>query len=237
MRRFAVVTLILAALACLPAASAREPRSRAAAAPVETHALLEAEAAGLVTVRYIPNDSRSAQIVVSNRSARPLTLRLPETFAGVPVLAQLGQQGGGQAGFAAGGIGAQFSLPPERTRVVKVTTVCLEHGKPEPSPRRPYKLVELESFSSDPRLEELMASIGRGEVTQKVAQAAAWHIANGLTWEQLAAETIDHAGGDPDEPFFTAVELRAAAQVVDVVTRRAAPAAGSSSTGSLSTSR
>jgi hypothetical protein len=109
----------------------------------------------------------------------------------------------------------------------------LEHGKPEPSPLRPYKLVELESYSDDPRLEQLMQSIGKGEISQKVAQAAAWHIANGLTWQQLAAEKIDHAGGDPDEPFFTPAELRAAFKVVEIVTQRAEKAA---TTGSSSTS-
>jgi hypothetical protein len=69
-----------------------------------------------------------------------------------------------------------------------------------------------------------MQSIGKGEVSQKVAQAAAWHIANGLTWQQLAAEKIDHAGGDPDEPFFTPFELQAAFRVVEIVTKRAAAA-------------
>jgi hypothetical protein len=256
MRRFAFFTLLLAGGLVVSAASAREPRSRSRATPPEAHELLQAEEAGLVTVKYIPNDSRSAQIVVTNRSDRPLALRLPEVFAGVPVLAQLGGGGGGgQAGFGAGGIGAApqstggagpqnqgmgvggqpgggfMSLPPEKTRVVKVTTVCLEHGKPEPSPLRTYKLVELGSFSTDPRLAELMTSIGKGEVSQKVAQAAAWHIANGLTWQQLAAEKIDHAGGDPDEPFFTPAELQAAFKVVEIVTKRAEAGATRSTTG------
>jgi hypothetical protein len=53
-----------------------------------------------------------------------------------------------------------------------------------------------------------------------VAQAAAWHIANGLSWERLAAETIDHIGGVPDEPFFTAAELAAARQLADVADQR-----------------
>ena len=256
MRRSTLLALAIACLVAIPAASAREARARrAAAAPVEVHDVLAAESAGLVTVKYIANDSRSAQIVVTTRSDRPLTLRLPEQFAGVPVLAQMGGNGGGQAGFGAGGIGAapqstggagpqnqgmniggaqgggMFSLPPEKTRVVKVTTVCLEHGKPEPSPLRSYKLVELASYSNDPRLAELMTSIGKGEVSQKVAQAAAWHIANGLTWDQLAAEKIDHAGGDPDEPFFTPAELRAAFQVVAIVTKRADVAASIGSSG------
>ena len=255
MRRFAICALMLTGAIVVSAASAREPRPRSLAAPAETHGLLQAEEAGLVTVKYIPNDSRSAQIVVTNRSERPLTLRLPEVFAGVPVLAQMGGNGGGQAGFGAGGIGAapqttggagpqnqgmniggqqgggMFSLPPEKTRVVKVTTVCLEHGKPEPSPIRPYKLVELESYSDDPRLEQLMQSIGKGEVSQKVAQAAAWHIANGLTWQQLAAEKIDHAGGDPDEPMFTPFELQAAFRVVEIVTKRAEAATPATPSG------
>lgn len=256
MRRFAFFALVLAGAVAVSAASAREPRSRARATPPETHELLQAEKDGLVAVKYVHNDSRSAQIVVTNRSDRPLTLRLPEVFAGVPVLAQIGP-GGGQAGFGAagaggapqttGGAGPQnggmgvggaqgggfMSLPPEKTRVVKVTTVCLEHGKPEPSPLRSYKLVELDSYSDDPRLEQLMQSIGKGEVSQKVAQAAAWHIASGLTWQQLAAEKIDHAGGDPDESFFTPAELQAAFRVVEIVTKRAEAGATRSASGSV----
>jgi hypothetical protein len=246
MRRLVALFVACSALSVAQPAIARDraTASRSPAVPAEVHELLVAESAGLVTVKYVQNDSRSAQVVVTNRSDRPLSLRLPEVFAGVPVLAQMGG-GGGQAGFGAGGIGAQpqttggagpqnqgmgiggaqggaFSLPPQKTRVVKVTTVCLEHGKAEPSPARPYKLVELESYSNDPRLAALLESVGKGEVSQKVAQAAAWHIANGLTWQQLAAEKIDHAGGDPDEPFFTPAELRAANQVVAIMTKRVA---------------
>jgi hypothetical protein len=246
MGRFPVVALLVIAAVVVSTASAREPRAKVPAKPAETHDLLAAEQAGLVTVKYIPNDSRSAQIVVTNRSDRPLTLRMPEVFAGVPVLAQFGAPGGmannGNAGFGAAGApqvtggaqpmnagmgigqpmgGGMFSLPPEKTRVSRVTTVCLEHGKPEPSPLRSYKLVELAAHSADPRLEQLMRSIGRGEITQKVAQAAAWHIANGLSWEQLAAEKIDHAAGVPDEPYFAPAELQAAFQVVGIVTKRA----------------
>ena len=105
--------------------------------------------------------------------------------------------------------------------VLRTTTVCLEHGKPEPSSRHAYKLAPVESFSSDPKLAIVLESLGRGELSQKVAQAAAWHLSNGLTWEQLAAEKIDHAGGVPDEPYFTPSELMAAQQVVAIATQRA----------------
>ena len=218
--------------------------------------LFEAEERQLVSLRYIPNDAKSAQIIVINRTRRPLTLRLPAAFAGVPVLAQMGGMGGmggggNQGGFAAGGIGGgpqttgggaggmggqgmngmggggmgggggAFSIPPERSRTFRVPTVCLEYGKREPSSRMPYKLSRTETFSSDPKLAVVLESLGRGELPQKVAQAAAWHIANGLTWEKLAAEKIDHAGGIPDEPYISQAELVAAHRVVAVATQEA----------------
>ena len=197
---------------------------------------------------------------MTNRTRRPLTLRLPDAFAGIPVLAQMGGMGGmggggNQGGFAAGGIGGgpqttaggagglggqgmngmggggmgmgggggggAFSIPPERSRTFRVPTVCVEYGKHEPSSRMPYKLTKAETFSSDPKLAFVLESLGRGELSQKVAQAAAWHIANGLTWEKLAAEKIDHAGGIPDEPYFSQAELVMAYRLVAVATEEA----------------
>ena len=61
--------------------------------------LFEAESRQLVSLRYIPNDAKSAQIIVTNRTKRPLTLRLPAAFAGIPILAQMGMGGMGGMGF------------------------------------------------------------------------------------------------------------------------------------------
>jgi hypothetical protein len=242
------LAVAIGAVAC-----GREPRPKGSAAAAAVQDVLAAQAAGLVDVKFIPNDSRSAQVIVTNRSDRPLSLRLPAGFAGVPVLAQMGVQGAG--GFGAGGIGGQpqnvggggvqnagmgigggvggggpFSLPPERTRTLRVATVCLEHGKREPSPRMPYRMTPLDGCSSDPRLQDVMAALAGGGISQKVAQAAAWHISSGRTWDQLAAEVITMAGGDPDVPFFTSAELAAARRFVEESARRhPAPTAGDSS--------
>jgi len=257
-----IVALSVALVSCVAfllassTLTAREPSansfaSAAASAPID---VLDAESRGLVTVRYIPNDSRSAQIIVGNLSGRPLSLRMPPAFAGVPVLAQMGGGGGGFGGGGMGGMGGgqmtgggggglnnqgmngmgggggmggmggmggggAFAIPAEKTRVLKVTTVCLEHGKPEPSSRMPYRLAAIESVSTDPALTLVLEALGRGEISQKIAQAAAWHLANGLGWDRLAAEKIDHAGGVPDEPYFSAGELMAARQVVGLAGR------------------
>jgi hypothetical protein len=268
---------VVVALAWAPVAGAQSAGTSAggtpetAAGPTGVPDLFEAEARQLVTLKYIPNDAKSAQVIITNRTRRPLTLRLPDAFAGVPVLAQLGGMGmgggGGQGGFAAGGIGGgaqatgggmgglggqgmngmggggfggagggAFSIPPEKTKVFRVATVCLEYGKREPTARMPYKLGPASSFSSDPKLAWVLEQLGRGQLPQKVAQAAAWHLSSGLSWEKLAAEKIDHAGGVPDEPFFSPAELLAAHQVVAMATQEAdrRGQAGTSSSASSS---
>jgi hypothetical protein len=113
--------------------------------------------------------------------------------------------------------GGMFSVPPEKTKVVRVATVCLEYGKREPSPRIPYQLAALETFSEDPALAVLLEAFGRGEIPLKVAQAAAWNISSGLSWQRLAAEVIDRPGGVPDQKYFNNAELFAAQQVVNMV--------------------
>ena len=126
------------------------------------------------------------------------------------------------------GGGGPFSLPPERTRTLRVATVCLDHGKREPSPRVPYRMTAIDTCSSDPRLQDVMTALASGAISQKVAQAAAWHISSGRTWEQLAAEAISMAGGDPDVPFFTPAELAAARRLVDASAKRHQPSSESS---------
>jgi len=313
--------------------------------------VLAAQDAGLVDVKFIPNDSRSAQVIVASRVDRPLTLRLPASFGAVPVLAQFGQQGmgggmGGMGGMGMGGMGgmqnmggggmgmggmggmgmgggmgqgfcwiarevygvhdtrwlafrdwmeheapaslqcgyamygedvagwlrtrpvakavarpvmdlaivgrptpgvAHLSVPPAdavpsftvfpaKSRVMRIATVCLDHGKREPNARVPYRMVALDACSTDPRLADVLEALSRGVLTQKTAQAASWHLSSGRTWEQLAAEVIQMAGGaDPDVRVFSPAELLAAKQFVDDATRRHGPAAPGASESAAET--
>jgi hypothetical protein len=226
-----LITLSLAAAVANARDAGTSSRQPAKRAPVEVHDVLDAEAAGLVTVKFIPNDSRSAQVLVTNKSGKPLTLRMPPAYAGVPVLGQMGPGGMGGMGGGMGGMGGgmgmpggAFSVPPEKTKVMRITTVCLEHGKKEPSSRMAYKLVALDTFSTDPKLAALITSLGRGEISQKVAQAATWHVANGLSWEELAAKKIDRLGR-PDDAWFSPAELMMAHRSVAVAVERAAATA------------
>jgi hypothetical protein len=67
---------------------------------------------GDIEVQLVPKDAKQATVVVTNKTKKPLSVKMPEAFAGVPVLAQFGgagfggQQGGfggQQGGFGGGG--------------------------------------------------------------------------------------------------------------------------------------
>ena len=56
--------------------------------------------------------------------------------------------------------------------------------------------------------------LAAGNIDQRAAQAAAWHLANHMTWEQLIDKKVHHLLGG-DEIYFTSTEIRAAMQLTD----------------------
>ncbi|MDP1796560.1 MAG: hypothetical protein Q8K78_03725 [Planctomycetaceae bacterium] len=114
-----------------------------------------------------------------------------------------GQQGGG-GGFFGGGAA---SIPPEQIGSLPFNSVCLQHGKPDPTVKAEYTLVPVEKFSNDPVLKELLATVGTGKVDSQTAQAAAWHLTDKMSWDQLANKALQHTGGAPPTPYFTQAQL------------------------------
>jgi hypothetical protein len=138
--------------------------------------------------------------------------------------------GGGMNGGARNANGQAFgqgifSVPSNKTVQLPLKTVCLAHGQPEPQPRMTYKLVPIEDFTSNTTLHEVLKLFVSGEADQQTAQAAAWHLASGMTWEQLKAKKIDHLGGLQSTPFFTAKQVKAAEELVERAKKRVDAAA------------
>jgi hypothetical protein len=191
---------------------------------------------GKVEATVVPRDAKKVTLQLKNRSDQPLTIRLPEAFAAVPVQAQFGggggvfgggagglfggggrgigpgggnQIGGGQGGgtqglgVAGGQNGGQnggvnggrrkgggpglFSVPAGKVIKVKLTSVCLEYGKPEPHARNEYAVKPIEALCDKTEVVSILRSLGDGEVSQEVAQLAAWNVASGTGFEEIAS--------------------------------------------------
>lgn len=135
----------------------------------------------------------------------------------------MGGMGGGGGGMGGGGMGmgggGMMRVPAERLKKFSVNTVCLEHGKQDPNPKMAYKIVPIDQFTKDPNVKVLCEALGYGQVTQNTAQAAAWHLMDGLTWQQLAAKNRVESKYTGTVKWFSPIELRAAITVVSEVER------------------
>lgn len=197
---------------------------------------------GKVEAKLIPRDSQKARMFVTNKTAEPLNVRLPAAFAGQPVLAQFLAPGGGrnmqgnptgmnQSNMPqtigsvfrpgttgqnnGGGAPGMFNVPPEKTAEFRVDCVCLEYGKPNPRPVVTYQLVPADKVAS-PETVAMLEEFGRDKkYSQRAAQAAAWHLANAMSWEKLAAIRGELISVGVREVYFTRQQLDDAHKLVD----------------------
>jgi hypothetical protein len=234
---FTVILSLTASRAADRADENRDAVSDKAAIDKSPVDLFVAMKSGDVDVKYVAKNSREGQLLITNNTDQPLTVKLPDAFAAVPVLAQAAAAGGsnrsygnnknnqnqgvgGGGGIGGGGNrgsiggGGAFDIAAEKVAKFKVDTVCLEHGKKEPNAHVPYEVRPIETFTSDANVQELCKMVGAGTIDQRAAQAAAWHLANHMTWEQLIDKKVHHLLGG-DEIYFTASEIRAAMQLTD----------------------
>jgi hypothetical protein len=80
-----------------------------------------------------------------------------------------------------------------------------------------YKIVPLEEVNSDPRIRDLCAVLGQGKVPQNTAQAAAWHIANRMSWDELAHKNRIESQYIGNIKFFDPIELQTAFQLTGLI--------------------
>jgi hypothetical protein len=131
-----------------------------------------------------------------------------------------GVNAGNGRGFGLPG-GGLFKVEPEKVGKLKMTSVCLEYGKPDPNAHKEYELRPLDTVVGDPVTMEAVKMLARGEIDQKGAQAAAWHLCNGLTWEELEKKIgRKHLTGRVDL-FFNAEQLARGKEIAKEAHKRA----------------
>ncbi|HVT27379.1 MAG TPA: hypothetical protein VHE81_05115 [Lacipirellulaceae bacterium] len=206
--------------------------------------------AGQIKAKFIAKNDHAARLVITNNTKQPLHLKLPEAFVGVPVAAQFGGAGGGGrvggggvgrtstgggnpqqsvggglgggGGGGLGGGGGFFSVPPEKSEKLDFPVLCLNHGQRDPLPSSAYKIVPAQSVLDRPAVIELLKAFGRGELEHAGAQAAAWHLNNDLTWNQLAAQLQGTRRSLRRPPYFSTNQLRDGMAYAETATRLAA---------------
>jgi hypothetical protein len=218
---------------------------------------------GTLEVQLVAKDSAGGNLFLKNTTKVPLTVKMPESFVGIPIHAQgffgppFGNPAGGNnpgsnsqmssngSGSQSVGAGASnqnmnqnaninnpfgnnspfgpsfFSIPAERTLRVPYRSVCLDHGLQDHGPRSRYTIIPTEKYTDDPILQTLINHVGSSNVDQHVAQAAAWNIANGMTWDELRSKwkgPIANVGAR----YFSSRDIAAAKELVSQI-QSAAP--------------
>ncbi len=127
-----------------------------------------------------------------------------------------------------------FDIPPERVVKMQVPVVCLEYGKAEPNAHVPYKMEPADKYTSNGEVQAVCKLLGEGKLDQHAAQAAAWHVANHMSWDDLANMKVFPHFPQYTRPYFSPTELREAVVIVDRAIKLAdAKKAGGSSASSV----
>ncbi|MCG8586638.1 MAG: hypothetical protein MI757_18200 [Pirellulales bacterium] len=207
-----------------------------------------ARKAGDLDAKFIAANEKRGHLVLKNNGKKPLKIRMPAAFAGVPILAQfqpiplpgpidntpqgVGFPGPGINNVVPNGV---FNVAPERfvelkagkKRTIRVVSVCLDHGQPTPNARMKYDVVPLADYKPGEKLAALMQLLGGRKYSQPAVQAVAWHYANGKTLAELRTFRSRQTGG----LFFTrpqideAVRLHAEIERHFKARRRSSPSA------------
>ena len=108
--------------------------------------------------------------------------------------------------------GSAFTIPAHQSVMILLHSACAEHGKPSPFSRMTYQLKPLEDQIENKTLRKIVEAYDPKAMDPLAFQAAVWHLANGLSWQSLAAKTEDRGG--VVVLCFTREQLRSAQRLV-----------------------
>ncbi len=188
-------------------------------------------------VRLVQRNEKSGTLFVKNMTRGDLVVEFPSSFVGVQVVNNQARAGNGRAGAAQSvaasitpprsraqaaprGDGAatarvHFPVAADKTIQLPITSACLEYGRPEPNARLPYTIIPVEQYSKNPVFHELLPLFAKKKASQKIAQAAAWHLSSNLSWTELSGITVSPA---LPVPLFDAAMLQRAKALIDEAT-------------------
>ena len=157
------------------------------------------------------NSAAPQRLGVGNPFGQQNPLQMGPNLQGGPMMNQ-----GNQPFFA------PFCIAPENVAQLRLPTVCLDFGHPDPRPAIPYQLVPIAVVSENKELELLCRQLACDPASQRVAQAVAWYFSNQKSWEELEGIVVRRLAR-PNRPFFTTDEIRRAKVLVEMLDEAATP--------------
>ena len=82
----------------------------------------------------------------------------------------------------------QVAVPVGETIELLIPAVCLNFGKPTPTPRDTFTLMDVEEYSQNPRVRMALRSLATYGTSLGVAQAVMWRVCNDLTFEAMVEQ-------------------------------------------------
>ncbi len=225
-------------------ASISQAGSEATVDEVTSVDLFDAIDQGLVDAKFVARSAKKGRLVLTNKTKQPVSVLIPEAFAGVPVLRQFGggggggQGGGGGGGLGGGGGGGQsvggggggggrgggggggrggggaFNIAPEKIGRLDVPLLCLDHGLRDPSSSKQYEVRPIEDVVDSPALIEIVKAYANGEIPRGASQAAAWHINSQVSWNELSSKQTGTIRSLVRNAYFSRNEIQAAMTLV-----------------------
>ncbi len=108
-----------------------------------------------------------------------------------------------------------FCFIPGRAAHLQLRSVCLEHDRAGPSPKHHYEVRRMDQVTNVKGVYEICVMMGRGEIDHQVAQVAAWHLNNQITWRQLWDESQHGPAGMGPRNGMTRRQLFDAIEAVE----------------------
>lgn len=184
---------------------------------VETVQILDARNSGAIDLTVRGQGDDQVRVTLKNTSKKRLRVVLPPGLVASSAAGQPGALGGGFQSMGLGvptsragsfgqfpGTGDGFHsvgvdgasathgivVGPGGSADFKVPGVCLNFGINTPTPRDKFELMSVEDYTPDPRARKALKSLSTLGTSNRVAQAVAWNVFNGMTFPQLAAQSV-----------------------------------------------
>ena len=90
--------------------------------------------------------------------------------------------------------------PSARRSSLTIPAVCLNYGLPTPTPRDTLTLMDVDEYTTDPRIRKALRSLATYGTSHGVAQAVMWRVCNDLPFETMVEQAGKVMNPSRDRP-------------------------------------